>query len=356
MDFAFNEIQTEIRELARGIFADFASPDKRHVIEQQTLRFDPKLWSAVSEAGLANVSLPESAGGIGLGFFEACLVFEQAGAFTVPVPVIPHALALIAMAEAGSDAINMGVNSQDSWMAASSGIAGNSLEIDEQGKVTGHLSGVPYASGASALVAPSADGTALLLIKLEQPSVVLHEQVSTACEPQSHCVFTRADATALGDADAVQRFALRELVAMSAAQLGVTAAAMELARSHVCEREQFGVKIGSFQAVSHRLADCWIDLMNLTTTVLSAASRLDVDASIETQLEVYTAQSWASQASHRILASAQHVCGGLGHDKDYPMWRFAVWSRHYEMMMGGNELALEHLGALIAAQPERAML
>lgn len=356
MDFAFNEIQTEIRELARGIFADFASPDKLDVVEQQVHRFDQNLWSAVREAGLTQVSLSESAGGIGLGFFEACLVFEQAGAFTAPVPVVPHALALMAIAEFAPSALATEDNSVDTWFTTSGGVAGNTLALDSQGRVSGSLSGVPYASGAKALVAPSADGQALLLIDLNQSGIAFHDQVSTAYEPQAFCTFANVEATVLGDAQAVTWLTLRERVAMSAAQLGVTAAAMELARAQVCEREQFGVKIGSFQAVSHRLADCWIDLMNLTTTVLSAASRLDVDASIETQLEVYTAQSWASQASHRILASAQHVCGGLGHDKDYPMWRFAVWSRHYEMMMGGNELALEHLGALIAAEPERAML
>ena len=62
MDFALNEIQTEIRELARGIFSDCASPDKLDVVEQQAQRFDQNLWSAVREAGLTHVSLPEAFG------------------------------------------------------------------------------------------------------------------------------------------------------------------------------------------------------------------------------------------------------------------------------------------------------
>ena len=79
---------------------------------------------------------------------------------------------------------------------------------------------------------------------------------------------------------------------------------------YVSEREQFGAKIGSFQSVSHRMADTWIDLMNLRLLGHSAAAMLDRQALAT--LEVLSAQAWSAEAGHRISASCQHVHGGMG--------------------------------------------
>jgi len=87
---------------------------------------------------------------------------------------------------------------------------------------------------------------------------------------------------------------------------------------------------------------------------MSAAAALDKNESAA--LAVRTAQFWSAEAGHRVLASCQHVHGGLGHDRDYPLWRYAVWARHYEMQSGGAGVALELLGDTIAADPDAALL
>ncbi len=356
MDFALNEIQTDIQALADSIFKDLSAPDALAKVESQPLRMDLSLWSALQEAGLDVVALSEEWGGAGLSFLEACLVIEKLGRYSAPVPLITHTLATLAVAESEQAMQLERLQGSGAWLTASTCHAQTALRI-ENGLVSGTVSNVPYAQGARGLVAPVVAPTpSLVLIDPSHAGIEWQSQTSTALEPQAYGTLTYVPAIVIGGDEALKRLRLRELAAHAMAQLGVVDAAMALAREHVCEREQFGVKIGSFQAVSHRLADCWIDAMNLRTMALNAASRLNHALDAQTELDVYAAQSWACEAGHRVLASCQHVCGGLGHDRDYPMWRYAVWSRHYEMMMGGNELVLEQLGKAIALSPESAML
>ena len=356
MDFALNEIQTDIQALADSIFKDLSSPEALATVESQPQRLDLTLWAAIQEAGLDVVALPERLGGAGLGFLEACLVIEKLGSYTAPVPLIAHTLATLALAESDQTAQLERLQTSGAWLTASADQQQNTLRLDG-GLVSGTLSNLAYAQDACGVVVPVLEPTpALVLIDPSQAGIEWQGQTSTALEPQAHATLNQVPALVIGGKEAVKVLRLRELAANAMAQLGVVDAAMALARGHVCEREQFGVKIGSFQAVSHRLADCWIDAMNLRIMALTAASRLSHTVDTETELDVYAAHSWACEAGHRVLASCQHVCGGLGHDKDYPMWRFAVWSRHYEMMMGGNEHALEQLGKAIASSPQSAML
>lgn len=356
MDFALNEIQTDIQALADSIFKDLSSPDALAAVESQPQRLDLTLWAALQEAGLDVVALPEHLGGAGLSYLEACLVIEKLGRYTAPVPLLAHTLATLALAESDQASQLERLQTSGGWLTASADQQQNTLRLDG-GLVSGTVSNVPYVVGAQALVVPALAPTpVLVLIDPNDVGIEWQAQTSTALEPQAHGSLINVPALVIGDESAVKQLRLRELAANAMAQLGVVDAAMALAREHVCEREQFGVKIGSFQAVSHRLADCWIDAMNLRTMAVTAASRLSHALDTQTELDVYAAHSWACEAGHRVLASCQHVCGGLGHDKDYPMWRFAVWSRHYEMMMGGNELALEQLGKAIALSPSSAML
>ena len=89
MDFSFTSDQQDLRELAAKIL------DRRHHRSNARSRcvadddgFDRDLWSALAEAGIVGISLPESAGGAGLGFLETCIVLEEVGRTAAPVPAL----------------------------------------------------------------------------------------------------------------------------------------------------------------------------------------------------------------------------------------------------------------------------
>ena len=61
------------------------------------------------------------------------------------------------------------------------------------------------------------------------------------------------------------------------------------------------------------------------------------------------AKFWAADAGARIVAAAQHVHGGMGFDRDYPLHRYFLTSKHLEFTLGGAESQLAALGDLVVA-------
>ena len=105
--------------------------------------------------------------------------------------------------------------------------------------------------------------------------------------------------------------------------------------------------IATFQAVGHRAANCFIDVECLRLNCYQAISRLD--DGVESSVEVQIAKVWAGDVGHRVSYAAQHLHGGTGIDRDYPLWRYCTWLRHNEMMLGGSARNLAALGEKIAA-------
>ena len=89
MDFAFTPEQEALRDLARSICQDHATHDRLKAVERDPDGIDRELWTALAQANLLGVALPESVGGSGLGLVELCLLLEQVGAAVAPVPVWP---------------------------------------------------------------------------------------------------------------------------------------------------------------------------------------------------------------------------------------------------------------------------
>src|SRR5262245_29826952 len=89
MDFHPSEIQTEIRELARKILEEQATPDRLREIERGAVNFDADLWSALARANLLGIAVPGEHGGMGQGFAELAVLVEECGRAVAPIPVIP---------------------------------------------------------------------------------------------------------------------------------------------------------------------------------------------------------------------------------------------------------------------------
>ena len=134
----------------------------------------------------------------------------------------------------------------------------------------------------------------------------------------------------------------RALVAICAIQLGVSEKALELTGSYVSQREQFGVPIGSFQAVQHRAADAYIDLEALRWVTWRAIWKLS--QGLPASRETAEAQFLAPEAGSRIANSAPPLHAGSGVDVDYPIHRYFLWSKHLELSLGAAMPQLARLG------------
>jgi alkylation response protein AidB-like acyl-CoA dehydrogenase len=138
----------------------------------------------------------------------------------------------------------------------------------------------------------------------------------------------------------------RATVATCALHLGVCERAIQLTADYVREREQFGVPIGSFQAVQHRLADNFMDVEAMRWTLWRAAWR--IAEGLPAAREVAVAKFWAAEGGSRIVSSAQHLHGGFGVDLDYPIHRYFLWSKTLELNLGSATPQLARLGTDMA--------
>ena len=130
---------------------------------------------------------------------------------------------------------------------------------------------------------------------------------------------------------------------------GAAATALDLTSTYVKERKQFGRAIGTFQAVSQRAADTYINKEAIKLTSWQAAWRLDTGRPAATQ--VATAKYWAAQGGQDVVLAAHHLHGGVGVDRDYPLYRYFLLAKQMELDLGSETPTLMHLGALIAETP-----
>jgi alkylation response protein AidB-like acyl-CoA dehydrogenase len=132
------------------------------------------------------------------------------------------------------------------------------------------------------------------------------------------------------------------LVALCATHVGVAQKALEITSAYVSERIQFGVPIGTFQAVQHRAADGYVDVEAMRWVTWRAAWKLS--RGLPAERETMVAKFWCAEGGSRVVNSAQHLHGGIGVDLDYPVHRYFLWSKALEISLGSAAPQLARLG------------
>ena len=361
MDFNFSEEQLAVSDLATQIIGDKSDPAVLRELEKSgDDRFDRGLWAALADAGLLGISLPESAGGAGLGLIEAGCVIRAAAYHAAAVPVWETlGLGAPAIAEFADEA------TKNDWLGkvASGDAVLTAAWHDELGDpldpqlvtfdgstVTGVKVCVPAGNVADAAVVSvkGANGPALVLVDLSASGVTRTAETTTAGTPEASLEFSSTPATLLAEGDEALTWAFDRAVATQCtAALGTAEAALALTAVYTKERKQFDVPIATFQAVGHRAADTFIDTQTIRLTAWHALWRLSTGLSATE--EVATAKYWAAYSGHRVSLASAHLHGGVGVDRDYPLHRHFIAAKQHELQLGGATQALLRLGREIAA-------
>ncbi|MEN8181096.1 MAG: acyl-CoA dehydrogenase family protein [Myxococcota bacterium] len=369
MDFSYTEEQQALRELARKILEEQATPERLSEIEKSEEGIDRELWRELAKANLLGAALPEAFGGSGLGFFELCLLLEELGRAVAPMPAWPTLAAAAApLARFGSPAQQQawlpGVVSGDLFLSAAFAEAESDdprqpatrARPDGDGyRLSGTKICVPAAHVAERVLVPARLGekdVEIFLVDPRAPGIFLETQHATHRERQARLTLDEArvcDADILGEPGAGERvldwMVERATTALCAIQLGVADRALRMTADYTIERHQFGRPIGSFQAVHQRAADAYIDVEAMRLTLWQAAFRLSHEK--PASAEVAIAKYWASEAGHRVAYAAEHLHGGIGADIDYPVHRYYLWARQIELTLGSGAPQLEALGRLL---------
>lgn len=364
MDFTFTDDQQSLQSLAAQVFGGHASTERVRAVEAGDERVDRELWAQLAATGLLGVAVPEAAGGAGLGLVEACLVLEQQGAHVAPVPLWQTVTAALAIAELATgpqqaavlphvtDGSAMLTVALEEFGAGALTAPATRASRDGDGGwlLSGIKAAVPAAHvAARALVSASLpDGTpAVFLADLHGAGITAEPADTTAHELAAHLSFADAPGEMVGGADALDRLLDLAQVAIAAVQLGVAASAMRQGAKYVSEREQFGRPIGTFQAVQHQLADCYLDVEAMRVTLWQAAWLCAAGERAGTAVGV--ASWWAADGGARVVHRVQHLHGGIGVDVDYPIHRYLLWGKQLAGLLGGQAARLERLGERIAS-------
>lgn len=372
MDFGFTEEQKEVQGLARQILSEQVTPEILATYDEyKSERFDHGLWGKLAEAGLLGVATDEQYGGMGFGFTELALFIEEVGRTIAPAPVISSLVSaalpvqrfgseaqkerLLAKVASGDILLTAGLMEELNEDPAAPELT--SAVVEGEGYcVSGRKTCVPFAASAERVLlsAKTDKGVVVLLVDPKAAGVSTIAQRVSTYEPQFQLdldkVLISADDVLAGPengAEVMQWIAERTAAAICAHQAGLSDQAMRMTSSYTSERKQFGVPVATFQAVAHRSANCFIDVICLRLNAYQAISRLDGELDATTEVQI--AKIWAGDVGHRISYASQHMHGGMGIDRDYPLWRLCLWARHNEMMLGGSTRQLAELGARIAA-------
>lgn len=367
MDFAFSDTQAAIRELAGRICEEgVEATGLARYDEFHDLRFDAGLWQTLCDAGLPGVAVSEELGGSGQGLVELCLLLEAVGHSLAPVPALAHTVTgLLPLQRYATPALQAAILPAACrgerlftgafWQAADAPPTSLQAELqDGEIRLSGSYPALPWAAQADHLLLPVRlqGELAVVLLDRDSPGLTLTPLQLTHFEPQAALalegvalplerVVCREEAHALWD-----WVRLRLRAGLCVQQLGAAERVLRMSAGYTSERHQFGVPVATFQAVGHRLADAFIDVECLRLTSWQAISRLAAGENAE--LETRMAAVVAADTGHGLSYAAQHVHGGTGIDRDYPLWRYCQWLRYQEMVLGGAGQQLEIIGRGLA--------
>ncbi len=372
MDFTLTDDQTAIVELAARILGDRCTPEALSQAEAGGDRFDSGLWTLLADADLLGLCLPEADGGGGYGVIEAALLCQEVGRTAAPVPLWSTlCLGGLPLTRHGSDALRAALLPEVAAgrLALTAALIEDGSPLpptrpttiatpDGDGwRVSGAKHVVPTVHLAAAglgvrvlVPARTGDASTVFVVDPTAPGVTVERGMGTDLEPLS--TLTLDDAAVGTDAvlgaidggdDVVATITALGTVGICARQAGTCDAALRLAATYTSEREQFGAKIATFQAVAHRLADAYIDTEAIRLTAIHAAWLLDEGLPAAEALAV--AKVWAAEGAQRVVHGAQHVHGGIGVDADYPLHRFFRAAKAAEHTLGTTHPHLVALGA-----------
>ncbi len=333
MNFDFSDDQKLLKEQVRKFLAD-KCPTKvvRRVLDGSETHAED-VWKGLVDLGVPALGIPETYGGMGLSPLEVCVVAEEIGRAAAPVPFDSSVvLATEALKLAGSDA------QKKKWLPElASGKAIGTLAIAEGAQPPkprnirtmfggGRLNGkkLPVTDGEAATFAIALANTggsgdravSLVIVDLTQKAVA-KKRIETIDPARKHAELTFTDASAelLGAEgegwSLLERLYDAAAVYFAFAQVGGAEAAMWMARDYALQRNAFGRAIGSYQAIKHKLADCYVKLELARSNAYYGAMML-TEGGADLPLAAAAARIAATEAYDFAAKENIQTHGGIG--------------------------------------------
>lgn len=308
MDFILTDDQRALQDELRRLLTDRVTSESRRA------GLDRSLWAELGGMGVFALTMLESDGGVGLGMAEAAIVFEELGRAAVPGPLVPTFLAAGLVDGAETGGMVVGAVEQATPVVV---------------EHPGDLDALLVLGGSTVFV-------------VDEPPA--GEPVQRPLDPLTPVAFV--DELPAGrrldvDADDLRR---RGALLVSAFQVGLGQAAVDLGVGHAKEREQFGRSIGSFQAVKHQLADAVVGVEVARAGVHAAAVLAD-EGDPSAERAASAARVVASDAADRAVRTCIQVHGGMGYTWELDAHLLLKRAMVLDTTFGGVTAALDDYAA-----------
>ena len=303
MDLGLSQEQQALTASLASLFSRYSSPEQ--VRQAEPGGFDPELWRRLTDFGMVAMGVPEAAGGGDASLVDLALVAEQAGRYLAAVPLVEAVVTARLLARVGPAAAGLleeALTSAAPAVLALHPAADSTFRLVPGGTVAGLVVGLE--GGDVVAVTGAAAGQTLPNIG----SIPLADRSTRPADGERLILLSGQDA-----ADAYE-LAIAEWQALTAAALvGLAGGALDLAVEYAKTRTQFGVPIGAFQALSHRLADSATSLEGARLLALEAAWSFEADGAADAPPAALASMAFvfAAETAQEIVATSLHVHGGM---------------------------------------------
>lgn len=373
MDLELSDEQRELQSSVRAVLERECPPSLvRAVIEEG--KGSDGLWARMVELDWPALTVPEADGGIGLGFVELAVVAEELGRVLSPAPFLATAGQFVpALIAAGSEA----QRKRFLGAVASEGLVGTVAVAEASGSWdAADVTTTAVADGGSwvlqgekhfvfdgvrademvvaARVGDATGGDGIGLFVVPQSSVRSVPMDDLDASRQYATVVldgVRVDRDRVlgepGSSGAALRRATEEATAaLSAEMVGTCQAIFDIVHAYVGEREQFGVKIGSFQAIKHKLANMFVALESARATTYFAALTIAEDDDRRT-LAVATAKASVGDCQKLIAQEGIQCLGGIGYTWEHDMHMYVKRVKTTQAMFGSGGIHRARVAQMI---------
>jgi alkylation response protein AidB-like acyl-CoA dehydrogenase len=330
MDFAFSEEQDALREAARDYLTDRYPTDRVVELVESDAGWDPQSWKELTDMGWLDDEL---------GVLEHAVLAEEAGRALYPGPLWSTLTLARSAGYDGEGPATLAFAEPDGPMTIADAAASTTRASGET--LTGNKVFVPDAAVAADIVVVASDG---LYVVQAQGSGVTVTPRSTMDHSRRYgeVALDNAAAERVGDHQALTAVRRRALAWLACEAVGIAQKALDTATEHAKERKAFDRPIGTFQAVSHQIADVFTQVELARSLAYWAAWAVDADDE-RADLAVAAAKSAAAEAAVFACERAIQVLGGIGFTWEHFLHRYykrAQWIDSFEGFAAKHRAAI----------------
>jgi alkylation response protein AidB-like acyl-CoA dehydrogenase len=381
VDIKLSEEQEMLRTSA-GRFLEKNCPSSlvREMVEDEK-GFTDELWQGMAELGWMGLIVPEAYGGVGMGFLELTVLMEEMGRAMLPGPFFATAvLGGLAFLEAGSEAqkkealsgiadgrakVTLALNEAESLYDPGS-MAVSAVEEGDGFILRGTKLFVLDAHVADIILCAARtdpgteEGITLFMVDGKDPSIRTKLLKTMAGDKQFEVVFQDVRVpreNVLGQPGQgwppIKAVLQKSAVLKCAEMIGGGQKILEMTTAYANQREQFGRKIGAFQAVQHHCVNMLMDLEGCRWAAYKAAWMIHEGMPYEKQASI--AKAWCNQAYRRVVALGHQVHGGVGYIEEHDLPLYFRRARVAEAAFGDadyhRKIVADHLFTYGAIDP-----